>query len=325
MDRFNPTRYLEDFERYYKKAKQLQEANLSGVKNPVGDLLMDQIPIYDTVNRCYAGFSNVPQQLWYGSKNPKKHQRREEFDRLANLWREQEWFYVLLVHRVTGSGASFSHDHGFRNVICPTICAARLNTIQEMVDFIKWHKQPIFTSIGNQIPPFPRPTHLYEQGGKYYLCEMAPGLVYHILTWLSKKEEPVGVKDCVDEILRWQVSKGLKRYAFVLTAWAMDLGEYFPKYVNRQSHCYYGKNAQETLNLIFSDGKKNNFDQKVDWLCERLRATKPYDMEDVLCDAIRYWENYVPKGYNHIPNERLENNSLIKDHPKNLLKTRVVK
>ena len=43
-------------------------------------------------------------------------------------------------------------------------------------------------------------------------------------------------------------------------------------------------------------------------------------MEDVLCDYIRYVENYVPKWYlKNVPYKELQNNSKIYDHEPNHL------
>ena len=46
----------------------------------------------------------------------------------------------------------------------------------------------------------------------------------------------------------------------------------------------------------------------------------PKDLEDVMCDYIRYVENYVPdnkqKTYLHFDRRKIWNSSLIIDHPK---------
>ena len=46
----------------------------------------------------------------------------------------------------------------------------------------------------------------------------------------------------------------------------------------------------------------------------------PKDLEDVMCDYIRYVENYIPdnkqKTYARIDRTKIWNSSLIKDHPK---------
>src|SRR5690606_19603656 len=50
------------------------------------------------------------------------------------------------------------------------------------------------------------------------------------------------------------------------------------------------------------------------------RFARPYDVEDVACDYIRYIENYVPDNklgsYRHLDLKKVFNNSSIVDHPK---------
>jgi hypothetical protein len=72
-----------------------------------------------------------------------------------------DWFYLFMIHRVTGSGASFSYDHGFRNSILADMAMNADNMIH-MRNYVLSEMRtgrPIFTSIGNQIPQFPKPTN----------------------------------------------------------------------------------------------------------------------------------------------------------------------
>ena len=73
-DKITLTPYFADFLLYYEKAKKLQnDCNLGGKPfvGHVGDDLMEQITIYDTVERQHAGFQNMLQDLWFGTKAPK--------------------------------------------------------------------------------------------------------------------------------------------------------------------------------------------------------------------------------------------------------------
>lgn len=122
-----PTPYFWEAIDYVRKARILQEAALAnggrGVKVPkVGDPLMEAIPIYNTVQRRYAGFSNVLEQLWYGKDAPKFSANQDrKFVVMTEPWKKlakvhtAEWLYICLAHRITGSGASFEWDHGWRN------------------------------------------------------------------------------------------------------------------------------------------------------------------------------------------------------------------
>lgn len=297
MDTITQSFYF-DFLQYYQRAKRLQEVRLKFDSHvPVDDLLMESIPIYDTVERRFAGFSNLPQQLWHGSRNPKTWQIKKEYDVLPKRWTIREWLYVFLVHRVTGSGASFQEDHGFRNSILPDL--ANCDNVEEMVSMIRACDVAMFTSIGNQPPPFPKPQPPYLTGGKYYLCEIAPML----MTDLIYIDHFKTIRECVDWILDWHISHNLKRYKFVLTAFAMDIAEYFPYIVPNNSTCYYGSNCIKSMRLMGSSSLKDQ-DRLMFLLCSTLLA-KPMDMEDVLCDYVRYLNEYIPKGYKFYPNNSL--------------------
>jgi hypothetical protein len=305
-----PTLYFKDFLAYYAKAYELQVSNLVGSRVSVNDPLMDNVTIYDTVNRRYAGFSNMLEDLWYADKAPKGP--KPQYKNLQMDWSEIVWFYVFLVHRITGSGASFQKDHGYRNSILPEL--AKFDTRRLMMRHILAYDKPMFTSIGNQIPPFNKPSlPYYKTGGKEYLCEIAPQVVDKLLGILTNKNKPITIQKGVDLVCKIQKSLGWKQFHFVLTAFIMDLAEYFPKYVDPKSHCYYGKNAKECMDLLFTE--KRQYDQKMELLCGELEA-RPYDLEDVCCDYIRYVENYVPRGYEHLTLEQVTNRSLIKNHPK---------
>jgi hypothetical protein len=99
-----------------------------------------------------------------------------------------------------------------------------------------------------------------------------------------------GIKDVVDHGNKWLVDRGHKRQNFVLTAFSMDMAEYFPNKVDRESDVYVGSNAKKCLRLILP---KMNHDKALRHLCEITgNHSKPYDMEDVACDFIRYIENF---------------------------------
>lgn len=321
-----PTPYFFEALDYAKKARKLQTASLAGKRVPkVGDPLMEAIPIYNTVERRYAGFSNVPELLWYGWNAPKfvngQHPERlivrtgwtpwRQMD-MSDLHNLERWLYLTLVHRITGSGASFEHDHGFRNnrvIAMQSVCG----DVGAMAGWIAGFDGPIFTSIGNQIPPFPK------MGGREYLRLLAPDLVMMVaaalITWKSQRPDPMPIKQCVDMVLKFHKALGCKQFKFVLTAWVMDMAEYLPELVDPQSDCYHGKNAIESINICFerTPGMKLQ-----DWYdaCTRLFAdvtgTKPMDVEDASpgCDLVRWIENYVPKkGFDHVVEKGIFNGS----------------
>jgi hypothetical protein len=331
MGKLNPTIYFDDFLQYYAKAARLQDANIASphgrdphdARHHVDDPLMDYIPIYDCVERRYAGFSNALQQLWYGSANPKAWQREAAYDDLSLT--SEDWLWVFLVHRVTGSGASFAHDHGFRNSVLPDIVWAgdRYAQQRKLLELIRDKDRPCFTSIGNQIPAFPKPRPPFKTGGERYFAEFALELVrdVHEFCWAGKQQT---ITDVVDWIGGWTKDHGLKNFKFVYTAWVMDIAEYFPKRVDPASHVYYGANCEEAFDLMFdSSGFRNRGLRDraaMELICERVEdgshPALPYSLEDVACDYIRYVECYVPAGYEHLEPWQVHNRSLVPDHPK---------
>jgi hypothetical protein len=327
-------RYYDDFLTYYDKAKVLQnECNLGGKPyiGMVGDDLMEQVTIYDTVERRYAGFSNMLQDVWLGSSNPKffkqepwMKERTMSYDKLQDKWSVEVWCYVFFVHRVTGSGASFESDHGYRNTFIPRL--AQLDTIEEMAEAFAKSEVPMFTSIGNQIPPFPKPQGSFKTGGKYYVSTLAPKLIRDLLCFIQDGVitigEPRPIREVVDYMCEWHRARKINSFHFVFTAFAADLADYMPHMVDPKSHMYYGKNAKEAMELMATKvkGTKDQFYDAV--MAQAVLDTKgdPRDLEDVMCDFIRYQENYIPdnreKTYAHLDRTKVWNNSAIKDHPK---------
>jgi hypothetical protein len=333
--KITPTPYYQDFLNYYQKAKVLQnQCNLGGKPyvGAVGDDLMEQVHIYDTVERRYAGFSNMLQDLWLAEDNPKFKKQSHfhqgltmSFSGLREKWTLTTWIYVFLVHRLTGSGASFERDHGYRNTIIPQI--ARFDNVSDMADYIKIHHGPMFTSIGNQIPAFPKPRGEYKTGGKLYLCEYAPKLAAELVAYISWANTKIGhkvsIRDLVDFMCAFNKRHGINAFHFVFTATAADLADYCPDLVDEGSHMYYGKNAKEAMDLFATKVGKLTKDQFYDEVMEMAKADVqgfPKDIEDVMCDYIRYVENYIPDNreqtYAHLDRTKVWNNSAIVGHPK---------
>lgn len=327
----SPTPYFFEAVDYARKAKKLQEFSLAGKKVPkIGDPLMEHIPIYNTVQRRYAGFSNVIEQLWYGKSAPKfdANKQRGFYNPKIPVWRRlsktrpEEWLYLTLVHRITGSGASFEWDHGWRNNIVSQL--AHDQNIEVMADELHQigKARAIFTSIGNQIPPFNKPTGDWKTGGLEYLVRHAPELSARVFTVLSEMarihEQPLGIKPAVDTVLEIQSHMGHRKFKFVLTAWVMDIAEYMPHLVDPNSDCYHGKNAIEAIEICFDKatslkpmGQQGFYDAATRIFAEST-GTHPMDVEDAApgCDFVRWIENYVPKrGFDHVHSGEIYNGS----------------
>jgi hypothetical protein len=323
------TDYFFDFVQYYDRAKRLQEMNIS---SPTGrdvdedpgfyDPLMQYVTIYDCVDRRLAGFSNALQQVFLGSDNPKRWQADPYFDGWRDWATTKAQMWLCLWHRVTGSGASFSHDHGFRNSkvallarSCPDLETMKAESLR-----LLYSKEPCFTSIGNQIPPFPKPRQLIDdKGSQRYFDEYACQLVSHVCAVLHKnlnymERGPLTIPEVVREIELWCRQRKLKVFRFVYTAWAMDLATYWPHLVDPKSHVHYGKNALESLGLMFDGFTPKLVDRAMERIMDVTGNDEPMSLEDVLCDYVRYIERYVPKGYEHLEPWQVQNTSSVK-HP----------
>lgn len=312
-----PTPFFVEALSYWDRAKELQDVNLGLIPSvgTCGDELQDTIPIYDTVQRRYAGFSNALEQLRYGFDAPKfKRNRAHGRDYPKFDGTDEEWAYLCLVHRVTGSGASFELDHGWRNTILPWLEAhMAVHGYKSAQEAILKFSETMFTSIGNQIPPFNKKTHPDARlAGNEYLGLVAPKLVKKVLDFLNGRValsgRTAGIQMAVNVALEEQRKLGWKQFRFVLTAWVMDLAEYLPHLVDPRSDCYHGKNACEALELCFrpEGGARMTKQQFYDHgtrLFADLTGTNPMDVEDAApgCDLIRWLENYVPKGYKGPP------------------------
>ncbi|MDD2775537.1 MAG: hypothetical protein PHU06_06250 [Gallionella sp.] len=314
-----PTVWLPEAWGYFKRAHHLNYRNIGtpGYEGPCGDQLQDNIPIYDTVRRRYAGFSNVLEQLFYGNDAP-KYQRNLDRGLVSTAmpWTgtKEEWLYVCLCHRITGSGASFEADHGWRNSLITDM--SLLKTVPKMAEF--WRmvspKTPCFTSIGNQIPPFQKQTDpRFKNSGCEYLATVAPKLVKQTVSFLKKAGKPLPIQQVVHEVLKIHTELGQRRFVFVLTAWVMDIAEYCPHWVDPNSDVFHGSNAQRCIRVLFEGVKGQTGFDAATRLFADATETWPMDVEDVECDSVRWLTNYVPKkGFDHIHKHKLYNSASLR-------------
>lgn len=336
------TEFFQDFVEYYSKAKILQSKNLvshSHFQIDVKDPLMDSVTIYDTVNRKYAGFSKVLEDI-HGVRTRKDLIKYADFTGVLD---SIQFHFLHLFHRFTGSGASFQPTYlpdGTRN---PKEHGYHNNHVEELAmcmesrgtDFAKEYivgcTKPMVTSVGNQPPSLKNgDPSKYRLAQQYYFDNFAENFVKEYLLKLINREyatnKPTGIKEAVDFSCEWHKSKSFKQWHFVLTAFVMDTAEYYPELVDPTSHCYYGANCIRGFDLMFQK-EKSDPKSKADYheacmaeLCKTVGG-KPYDVEDVVCDVIRYWSEYVPKGYDHLKPEQRRNNSTLKingEYPENI-------
>ena len=333
-DKVNFTEYFNDFLLYAAMAKEVQnKCNLGGEPyvGSCGDDLIENVTIYDTVERKHAGFQNMIQDLWFADHAPKYYKwnedhkkRNKSYRGLHEVWTRREWLFVFLTHRITGSGASFEVDHGYRNTILPEL--AKLEKVEDMVEWIRNYDGVMYTSIGNQIPAFPKPRDQYKTGGKVYFGEYALQLVddvWDFVDSINSTGRKALIREIVDFMCQWNRERGMKAFHFQYTATAADLADYYIDIVDEGSHMYYGKNAQEAMDLFATKTGRINKAQFYDVVMEEAKTHTggfPKDLEDVMCDYIRYVENYIPdnreKTYAHLDRKKIWNNSIIENHPK---------
>lgn len=299
---------------YYPKAGWLQdnvnwgELDYEGdeANKVINDPLMQKIDIYDCKTRNAAGFSNVIQDLWFGSKTPKwrwqsKERRVISASNDTIKWDTKTWMYAFMCHRITGSGASFENDHGYRNNIIQHWGKHRdIKDMSEDLITSKASGKPLFTSIGNQ-PPAPRK----GVSNVDFMTKELPDLIDRFGDFIMAKRR--GHKDIVDYLNGYNKEVGHRKFNFVYAAFSMDCSDYYPEYTDVDSHTYLGNNAVRCMKRLSTGWKPDAF---MDLLRERTGG-KPKDLEDVMCDFVRFGQNYVPRGngtFDHIPST-LKNNS----------------
>lgn len=326
------TEFFNDFVDYYRKAQMLEANNLHREpwKDVTGDPLMDNVTIYDTVHRKYAGFSKVLEDI-HGVRSRKDLIRLPDY---TGKLTSQQFHFLHLLHRFTGSGASFQprilpdgslnpKEHGYCNNIVGKVAEIMVKDSYDGArSFIVNNTEPMVTSVGNQPPSLKNgdPTK-YRLAQQYYFDNFAYLFVDAYIAFLLNAEYsqngPVGIKEAVDFSLQWHKNLGFKQWHFVLTAFVMDTAEYYPELVDPKSHCYYGANCIRSFDLMFEKEKtdpKNKaafYEECMAELCKTVGG-RPYDVEDVCCDYIRYISEYIPKGYDHLTQEQRLNRSTLK-------------
>jgi len=342
MSLIEPTIYYEEYLRYFKMALEQQRlcniskespfGMISHLQSKMGDDLMENVELYDVVERKYAGFSQIVNDCFYGWTEDHPYWEKMKSNRVtwqretvAKDWTGKhhdfklpEWLYVMILHRVTGSAINYAtKPSGYHNTILFELHTAK--TIEEMVTIVNYRRKPFYTSVGYQFPSFPKPIEKYKRGGDYYLSEFLPKLAREMAEWLESGGRR-DLRDIGNYMLEWNTRNGLKRYQFQYAAVVADIADWFPQYVNRESMFYYGTNAVECISYLAKPLVKMKSEDFLDTVMEMIyRDTDsvPYNAEDVCCDFIRWVENYVRPGvdYNHLDFDEVWSSCTIKDHP----------
>ena len=299
---------LQEFKEYYSKARMMQELKFQGknwTAQDVNDDLIWNVPIYDVVNRRFAAFSSLPEAI-KASKDPKNNSLF--FDKSRTKISDENFIRLCYLFRLCGSGINYKPKkkeespfgtHGFGNFWV----VKELNTGSVVCsDWIRVMPDSKFCDVKGYLLP------MIKGGLHLFIYNKSEQLMDYLISYISTGKIK-GIKQVVDYGNKWLIENGFKRQNFVLTAFAMDMAEYFPKLVDQNSDVYVGSNAKKCLKLIMP-GVKN--DEALRTLCEITGGySKPYDMEDVACDFIRYLENFQSKEHIEMNNNVIYKNSLI--------------
>jgi hypothetical protein len=337
------TLYYDEYLRYYNMAlDQQKKCNVANeapygmvphLESNMNDDLMENIELYDVVERKYAGFSQIVNDIFYGWTEEHPYWEKMKVGKCSPLretaaknWTGKrkvldlpEWLYLFILHRVTGSATDYGKKpSGYWNSLLHVLHKA--DTIEQMIWHLERTKNPIYTSIGYQFPAFPKPQGKWKKGGDYYLAEYAPKLAREMAEWLQSSSEKKDLREIGEFMGKWNEDHGLRRYTFQYAAVVADVADWFPQYVNKESMFYYGTNAVECISYLAKPTQKMKKEVFLDAVMTKIyedTGAYPYNAEDVCCDFIRWVENYVRPGshYSHINLDEVWSSSKIKDHP----------
>ena len=337
------TQYYDEYLRYYSLAlDQQKKCNVANeapygmvphLESNMNDDLMENIELYDVVERKYAGFSQIVNDIFYGWTEEHPYWEKMKVGKCSPLretaaknWTGKhkvldlpEWLYLFILHRVTGSATDYGKKpSGYWNSLLHVLHKA--DTIEQMIWHLERTKTPIYTSIGYQFPAFPKPQGKWKKGGDYYLAEYAPKLAREMAEWLQSSSEKKDLREIGEFMGKWNEDHGLRRYTFQYAAVVADVADWFPQYVNKESMFYYGTNAVECISYLAKPTQKMKKEVFLDTVMTKIyedTGAYPYNAEDVCCDFIRWVENYVRPGshYSHINLDEVWSSSRIKNHP----------
>ena len=328
------TKYYEEFKRYYALAEDQQSKTNLGWQDYDGsteDELMNNVQLYDVVERKLAGFSQIMNDAFYAQSKEHPYydkiqaghatkQRKYMIDKWEgrrDVYGIKEWLYVFLIHRVTGSAINYGTiPSGYHNTILFDLY--KCDNIAEMANLVPNYRKTFYTSIGYQFPRFTKPPAKYKRGGDYYLAEYAPRLVTEMANWILSGDNQRDFREMGDWLFNWNTKNGLVKYKFQYAAFLADIADWFPYFVNRNSLFYYGTNAVECISYLVEGKKKDEktLDSVMHMIYDDL-GSLPYNAEDVCCDFIRWVENYIRPGahYDNLDRDLIWSSCVIKDHP----------
>lgn len=279
---------------WYDKSLNVTEDQL---KEMVNDDLIFHVPIYDMLDRKYAAFSSFPEALKMRELDPKGYGIKYKDHDIKN---DFDYFMCFYLFRLCGSGINYKPgSHGFGNFwVCDEILKGN-HTHDLWLDSIPDSK--FCDNKGYLLPQF-------SMGLRNFIQTHSKSLVEYL--YESVQNQKRSIIELVDIGNKWMNDRGFKKTTFVLSAFAADIAEYYPNYVDQWSMIYAGTNAKSCIKAIF--GKANQF-EAIEFLSKRYNAP-PYSVEDSrLCDPVRYFEEYQSKFHIEKNNGNIyKNNSILK-------------
>jgi hypothetical protein len=294
-------KWFDDFLRFHRNSRTLQLDCVLGTDpydGKVGDWLMENTFLYDTVDTKYMDASNIVQDVFEGNNNPKKRwgvpkfkelQKKvgikedyqtvlDGFDDKKKKWKRVDYIYALIVHRITGSASSYlPHDHGYRNTIVPFF--HKCNDIHEMTQVIRnleLVNTPMYTSGACQIPGFPKAHRedLYGEDinkwkqGTLFLCHVAPRLARDLdklMTSAEKKGNLLTHHQVLKFMTDWNWNQKIKRFHFQYHLISVDLSDQWPHIVDPHSLSHWGSASSRAMDLLTDrvEGKKISKTEKI--------------------------------------------------------------
>jgi len=300
---------LEALDEYHERSLYMQQClydktlniTLDELKLKVDDDLIFHVPIYDMLDRKYAAFSSFPEAIHKKEKDPKGHGMKYKNHQIND---EFDWFILLYLFRLCGSGINYKPgSHGFGNFWVNN------SILNEKYTHHHWYNDiPDNTFSDNKGYLLPQ----FQIGLKTYILNHSKDLITYLFEECKKRNDynKFSIYEFVDLGNKWLNSKNFKRQTFVLSAFAADIAEYFPQYIDKNSMIHAGTNAKKCIKVIFGRCKEH---EAIQFLSERYNAP-PYSVEDSrLCDPIRYFLEYQSKFHIEANNGNVySNNTLLK-------------
>jgi hypothetical protein len=320
---------LQALDEYHKKTMlmeyhTIEKKPLNGVlKDLINDDLIYNVPIYDMGSRKYASFCSFTEAIWN-----KENDVKGNGINFINCFIENEldWFILFYLFRLCGSGinykpktnnlfSTFKGTHGFGNFWIINSLLNNKFKHEEWLNDLKNINKPFTDNKGYLLPQFS-----FENQTSNHLKKFILEYSIKFITSLYNqvKKQKLDIYQVTDLGNNWLNNQGFKKQNFVLTAFAADLSEYFPNYVNPNGLVYAGTNATKCIKTIFP--KINKKVSEFDYINDVLRfqsdrySLKPIDCEDSRnCDVVRYFLDYQSKYHIQKNNGKTyTNNSILK-------------